>query len=470
MPNIRKKISKKAKKIYKKAKKIYKKGSRSNNSYKNKKLALKSKKIKKLIKLKLIDEKQVLELSGNQIRNLKNKYIFEMVSGGRCENKYISISEALGLSPRQVNILSDQSARMRFERSQMHNLSYSLEDFFQEEENINYNESTHNNSVHAGVSESVRKLSVRYGTKVYRGKLDKIIIQLRLEIVSFFAQNTDKFSFDILKSTIALRCYDRVSAANYNFFDSSSGVSFRQLLGLFFIAIKDNNNRIGSYQDALSQLVEGLLEIQLGDGLDPLKESIVGNYSDSSNLDAIFANEDFIDHDDPICRGGSFNKLIEKLQGVHPDCELRFITSGTASLKLPVIVKEELNSYLAAIFDSKTMENFEEILDKIESDGVEAIWGEIKKQVSDRVFSEFSVVYPDRSSKNFKDFIKNGLYLDTDSIVAEFREKNRAKNRAQKQGNKNSDTNIINTRDSACAFREVAEQLNECAQGESVDC
>ena len=40
--------------------------------------------------------------------------------------------------------------------------------------------------------------------------------------------------------------------------------------------------------------------------------------------------------DVPICAAGTFNKFIEKLQGIHPDCQIQFVTRKTASFKLPM--------------------------------------------------------------------------------------------------------------------------------------
>ena len=56
-------------------------------------------------------------------------------------------------------------------------------------------------------------------------------------------------------------------------------------------------------------------------------------------------------HDDgggdlSICDSGTFNKLIEKLQGVDRDCWIEYMTLATAGAKLPVVVREEAERYL----------------------------------------------------------------------------------------------------------------------------
>lgn len=45
--------------------------------------------------------------------------------------------------------------------------------------------------------------------------------------------------------------------------------------------------------------------------------------------------------DQTVCFAGTFNKLIEKLNGIHPDGRVLYITEGTCSLKLPIVVREE---------------------------------------------------------------------------------------------------------------------------------
>ena len=87
------------------------------------------------------------------------------------------------------------------------------------------------------------------------------------------------------------------------------------------MAIHDDEKRIGSVEYAKTQFVEGLCEIQRGYNL-----SEAGVYQGGE--------------DQFICSMGTFNKLIEKLVSIHPDCQIRFITRETASLKLPIVVRE----------------------------------------------------------------------------------------------------------------------------------
>lgn len=58
-----------------------------------------------------------------------------------------------------------------------------------------------------------------------------------------------------------------------------------------------------------------------------------------------------MDHGKPgsyqACSGGSFNKMIEGMAKINQLCEVNYITPSTASLKLPCVVRQVLNEYLA---------------------------------------------------------------------------------------------------------------------------
>ena len=131
----------------------------------------------------------------------------------------------------------------------------------------------------------------------------------------------------------------------------------------------------GILEDARKQFVQGLYEIQRG-----------GNLS--------FTGEDNMDDDSPICIRGMINKLIESTCGYHSDCRIEYITRETASLKLPIVVKEEAINYLKSLSKSSALCNddeFNSVILDVQNNGVEAIWSEIKERVSQRIFEEFNV-------------------------------------------------------------------------------
>lgn len=113
---------------------------------------------------------------------------------------------------------------------------------------------------------------------------------------------------------------------------------------------------------------------------------------------------------------------MEKLSGVHPDVELRFITKEIAALKLPVVVREEIKNYLNQLSSSETLReahlsNFVKLISQIQEDGIEVIWQHIQPKVADRLFDEFKSLYmDDRENLDFLDFVDVGQYTPIENL------------------------------------------------------
>ena len=235
---------------------------------------------------------------------------------------------------------------------------------------LNYAENTHTASVHRSVSDSAKKLLARYSSMISGAGLDNTIRSLKNYVSSL--PNTSE------KHRAAKRCIARITAPDYVFTESGSQVTIKQLLALTFLAINDNEQRRGSPEDANKQLVEGLYEIQRGN-----------NLSEAGDDDGIF--QDYL-----ICFSGAFNKLIEKLQGIHPDCEVHFVTGLTAGYKLPIVVREEAMRYLSQRASPQNVQDYLEarrLIEQVKQDGdVGVIWEQIKDHVHGCMFNEFESV------------------------------------------------------------------------------
>lgn len=146
--------------------------------------------------------------------------------------------------------------------------------------------------------------------------------------------------------------------------------------------------------------------------LDDAKQALVCALYESQrgyNLDD--AGNDKGDEDRTICAAGTFNKLIEKVAEILKDCELIFISKSTAALKLPIIVREAANDYLSSLANPQTIEellSFTQLIDQIKENGVDIIWDQIKQKVTDRMMSEFGVLFPKR--QEMVDFVDGGKY------------------------------------------------------------
>lgn len=232
---------------------------------------------------------------------------------------------------------------------------------------FNASQSTHTASVHRTVSKSAIELQRTYANMLDFNHTMKTITNYVLEL--------DDLS---IKNVAAKRCILRLSNNNCVFHDPVSHLSVKQLLCLFYIAIHDDNRRIGTLKDAKIQFIEALYEIQRGYNID--EQGI-----------------DDLKTDSYICVAGSFNKLIEKLVGIHKKCEILYITPQTASLKLKRVIDEEAKKFLhkkAEYINSSTSTlAFFHLIEHLKKEGVSIIWEQIKPNVSSRMYDEFSDIH-----------------------------------------------------------------------------
>ena len=256
---------------------------------------------------------------------------------------------------------------------------------------INPGQSTHTASVHRAVSESAIRLATRYGSMIEAPGLENTIKRLRAQVLSLPDDESGK-------NRVAKRCIERITEVDYIYTDDKSGITTRQLLALIFLAISDNDQRIGSYENAMVRFVQGLYEIQRGYNLD-------GDGEDNGKDDR------------PICTGGTFNKLIATLVGVHPDFEIRYITRETAALKLPKVVQEEAMLYLSQLANPQTIKDllaFTKLIAEIKKDGVTVIYDKIKPKITKRMFEEFKSLYREgKADASFTGLIDAGESVNT---------------------------------------------------------
>ncbi|MFY7698234.1 MAG: hypothetical protein ACOVQX_05430, partial [Legionella sp.] len=146
----------------------------------------------------------------------------------------------------------------------------------------------------------------------------------------------------------------------------------------------DESKRSGTLDDAKKMLIQALYEIQRGYNL---------NEKDHDNGLA----------DIPICTAGTFNKLIEKLNGIHRDVEVLFITKELASLKLPVAVNNHLKTYLQT-------ESAKEHLDALKnsSEISDELWATIKDDIKAAMI-DYKTVFANEDE--FDAFINAGQYI-----------------------------------------------------------
>ena len=256
---------------------------------------------------------------------------------------------------------------------------------------LNHAQSTHRASVHQSVSDSASKLFKRYSLMIEGNRL-----QDTLQMIHDYIMHLPEGS---IKNTAAKNAIERV--IHLTFTDPGSNLTIPQLMALSFLAIHDKGKRIGDLSDAREQFVEALYEIQRGYNLSETGHDRGGS-------------------DKPICIAGTFNKLIEKLEGIHSDVKVLYISPATASLKLPIVVRDEALDYLASIAQPQTFEGlrrFTHLIEQIRQDEcVEAIWEHLKPKVVDQIFAEFGCLYTGKTDPRLIKLVEAGQFVKLEDL------------------------------------------------------
>jgi len=249
---------------------------------------------------------------------------------------------------------------------------------------FNQAQSTHTASVHASVSKSAGNLMTAYGDKIQGGDLDKAINEIKV-----YVNQLD----DSPKHQAAKRAIERLTQPHYTFTDTSR-VSTRQLLALAWLAIHDNSKRLGTLEDALNLFVEGLYEIQRGYNLN------------EAGVDNMSPNDQF------ICSGGTFNKIVEKLVGIHPDVDVKFITKEGAATKFISLAEHHTLACLKELA-SRNPHDASELINALKEAGnLVPIWDLIKERVKTELWDEFKEAYGNHPEhQHFQDLITYGNEL-----------------------------------------------------------
>jgi hypothetical protein len=260
-----------------------------------------------------------------------------------------------------------------------------VNELIQDENKRNFNpmQSTHTASVHASVSLSALKLAEQYSSQRKKWDSTKILKQIK-------RSNTNPAIHRFL-----LKIRDPI----FCFQDPVSNLSIQKILGIAWLAIHDDQNREGTLEDARNLFMQGLYEIQRGGNLDPDGQDLYPE-----------------DIDVPICASGTFNKIIEKLHGIHKLVEIKYVSKDAAGIKFPIVVKEELQNYL----DHLSEEDRISAIKELKKDGTinEKIWEEIYNKVYFRMSEEFSSCFA--NEQDFSDLINNGEYVDLEEFLQNF--------------------------------------------------
>lgn len=250
---------------------------------------------------------------------------------------------------------------------------------------------THTESVHKSVSESAIKLFKCYGDAISTpAKLTIVIGKIKEYLAGLV---TDTFEIAVAKRSINHFTDDfhRGQIA-----DQRTGFTVSQFLALTWLAIHDDTKRIGTLESARAAFIDVLYQIK--------RE---GNISWETNIDDRALN------DLQSCLSGACNKIINGQQGHHPDFEIIVQTKGQVALKFPIIVVEEIQSYLSSQFMKAMRSGKQEeiqavflLMEAIKLDGIVVILDNIRDSISNRVLEDFNELYPTRNAAGFEDLLK----------------------------------------------------------------
>ncbi|BBB15389.1 uncharacterized protein RVIR1_09090 [Candidatus Rickettsiella viridis] len=258
---------------------------------------------------------------------------------------------------------------------------------------INRAQSTHLTSIHRSLSESAKKFFIKYAETISNDELDRqfntIVLELERELSTCLTNRQYiQSAINALKGIIS----------QADFVEPQSGLSLKTLFFSLWQGIHDESERIGNLVDAKNQLIEGLYEIQRGGNIDA--------YGHDNGL-----------ADEPICCLGAFNKLLEKLLGVHSFVNLVIINYELALIKFPIIVNEEIEYYLL----NDGFDNFLSNYDTLKEEGVAVIWQNIEAKVKEKLLDEFSSIYTDsrtgETNSQFAALLESHAYLEIDDAL-----------------------------------------------------
>lgn len=190
---------------------------------------------------------------------------------------------------------------------------------------FNSGQSTHVTSVHESLAQSAIALKNRYTRTLQDSNRSNIILKTIHNWVHDLGGK-----YEVQQRALQLLTSSRSEA----FIEKRSQLTIKQLLVLVWEAINDDSIRgddlqqnLTATENAQALFLDGLLEIQRAYNLSEENKDMGGN-------------------DQACCLPGAFNKLLEKLVGVHPDVYLHYITNQAAVLKITPLIKEAINQYL----------------------------------------------------------------------------------------------------------------------------
>lgn len=331
----------------------------------------------KLINRNILPIRTVLQLDTEQFLLLNDDDVTELLIA-----EIFTVDEILNLNLNQQYIITRTNFRMLL----MLGL-FTVEDLYliappnhMTADELNHPQNTHTASVHQSTALSAKRLLEQYPFTNESITLEHIKISFQVHP-------------GIERHDVALRCLERLTHAQNRFIERQSNISVTQLLALSYLSLC---HHLKLPTEILQHLSQTLYEIQRG-----------YNLSDTQTDDQ--------KADKPICLAGAFNKLIERLQGLEPLCEIIHLTPAVASIKFKAIVENQSQHFLQHAFSLKTAANcilFCHMLLELQQQGIQQIWPLIEFRCAELLYQEFSSLFKSQQNTQFKAIVNAGAELN----------------------------------------------------------
>lgn len=256
---------------------------------------------------------------------------------------------------------------------------------------LNPSQSTHTKSVHITVSASASKLKNQYGSILAEHGLESVLDQLK-EFVKQFCKNnkmTQQKRDAIDHFVFGHKDKRAVLDAQNTSVDPLSKVSLLELTGLIWLALTDDANRTVPLENAQEALMNGFYESQRQYNLDE------GGKDNGRKKERT------------SCSGGIFNNLVNHMQGILPQCNVRYATEATVALKARALVRETFLAHaehrIKNMHETNDIQKCLEWIQNIQQEGInDALLPEILDTVLVAIQNEFSEPEDDHLQGSFK--------------------------------------------------------------------
>ena len=286
--------------------------------------ALNNENIRNLFIDKKISIKQLNQLDYQSLGALNDDNIRELF-----KTNHLSFLDLFYINNNAIDVLKNGQIKNLFIRNRItlnQILVSNVQDLLALQQQINTAQSTHTASVHQSVSDSAIALSELYGQDISDDDVKNHISELKSKI-EYFSPNETITSHIHEAAKRGLNRLENLGTDDFK--DPKSQLSINQLIALTMLAGKDDNYRQYAFNDYLEAMILALYEIQRGK-----------NINDENDID------DMREDDESICFSGTFNKIIEKMVGILPDCHIHYITFDVINFKADQLVKNLISQFV----------------------------------------------------------------------------------------------------------------------------